>query len=152
MKVLFLPDAVDHLVAEVKLAGPNETGGLLLGWRRRDLDVVVVACATGPGAGAKVTPTTLRLDAARLQSEVDDWFEKTGGDISYLGDWHLHHAAEPVPSATDRRSAREVATKPEIGLPEPLIVIVGLHNGSLRWRAWKGPQLAPSGIKFVARP
>lgn len=151
MKVLVLPDAVDRVVAEVERAGHNETGGLLLGWRRGDLAVLAVAHVTGPGADATVTPTRLRLDTAGLQDEVDDWFMSTEGEITYLGDWHLHHAANPVPSQTDRRSAYEISVKPEIGVPEPLIVILGLSGAGLRWRAWLGPSLTPTEIEFVPR-
>jgi integrative and conjugative element protein (TIGR02256 family) len=142
---------VDRVVEEVKRTGPAETGGLLLGWRRGDLDLLVVAHVTGPGAGAKATPTRLRLDTAGLQKEVDEWFARTAGAISYLGDWHLHHAANPVPSPTDRQSAQEIATRPEIDLPQPLIVILGLRGGTRRWRAWVGPELIPSEIEFVVK-
>ena len=132
------------------MAGRNETGGLLLGWRRPDLGCWTVAQVTGPGPAARATPRTLRLDTPHLQVEVDRWFRETNGDISYIGDWHLHHERDPAPSWRDRRSIREVARRAEIGLAQPLIVIVGKSGEDLRWRAWVGPDLLPAQIEFVS--
>lgn len=150
-KLIVLPDAVDRVVSEIEVAGSNETGGILLGWQRPDLGLWVVAHVTGPGTRARATPTSLRLDTLALQRDVDQWFESTQGEISYLGDWHLHHEADPVPSPADRRSAREVAQRPEIGLRKPLTVIVGESDGNLQWRAWVGRRLTPAAIEFVEK-
>jgi integrative and conjugative element protein (TIGR02256 family) len=91
------------------------------------------------------------LDTAHLQTEADRWFRETDGDISYIGDWHLHHQRDPVPSRRDRRTIQEVAGRPEIGLARPLIVIVGKRRGDLRWRAWVGPELLSAQIEFVTK-
>lgn len=147
MKVLVLPAAAQRVQSEAATTGRNETGGLLLGWRRSDLGLWVVAEVTGPGAGSKATPTTLHLDTMDLQVEADRWFEDTRGEVSYLGDWHLHHQADPVPSRQDRRSIREVARRPEIGVPEPLLVIVGKAGQELCWRAWVGAKLTPATVE-----
>lgn len=150
MRVLVLPDAAARVDHEIERAGADETGGLLLGWRRTDLDLATVAYVTGPGARSRATPTNLRLDTADLQREVDRWFAETEGDITYLGDWHLHHSVEPVPSPTDRMSALDIAGRPKVGLPMPLIVIVGLSRGTTLWRGWVGPNMIPVQIEFVS--
>lgn len=97
------------------------------------------------------TPTSLRLDTTGLQHEVDHWFATTDGEVSYLGDWHLHRSPDPVPSPTDRMSAREIADSGRIRVPDPLMIIVGRTNRGLRWRAWVGARLVPAVVELVGR-
>lgn len=151
VRIAVLPDAAARVAEEAAAAGTNETGGLLLGWRRSDLGVWAVASATGPGRSAVFTPRSLRLDTTDLQQEVDRWFATTDGEVSYLGDWHLHHSPDPVPSPTDRMSAREIADSRLIGVPDPLMIIIGRTNRGLRWRAWVGARLVPAVVELVRR-
>jgi integrative and conjugative element protein (TIGR02256 family) len=148
LRVIVLRDAVDAIASEVARAGQNETGGLLLGWRRSDLDLWAVARATGPGPGAIVSPTRLRLDTLHLQKEVDRSFAETNGEVSYLGDWHLHHENDPTPSGKDRLSIEELVERPEIAVVRPLLIIVATGT-YLRWRGWVGARFLPAEIEFA---
>lgn len=137
MKVLVTGDAKTTIEAEIELAGKNETGGVLLGWRRPDLGVTVVAAATGPGERAKRTRTRLELDTADLQRLVDAAFEASGGDHAYLGDWHLHHEAVPTPSGRDLASLNELTNEAGLAMEDGLLVIIGRsREAHLTWRAW----------------
>lgn len=150
LRIIFLPEAVDSIASEVAQAGQNETGGLLLGWERSDLDLWAVVQATGPGPGALASPTRVHLDTVHLQQEVDRWFAETNGEVSYLGDWHLHHHEEdPTPSGKDRLSIEELAERPEIAMARPVLIIVGTGT-CLRWRGWVGAGFLPAEIEFAA--
>lgn len=149
--MIVLPSAAATIAAHAESAGPVETGGLLLGWRRRDLDVIVVTEATGPGRNARRSRFGLVLDVQDLQAVVDQAWERSEETVTYLGDWHLHHEAEPRPSPIDRRSVREVSEDARIGVSQPLLMIIGEPPDG-HWRAWVGPQLAPASPVLVESP
>lgn len=151
-RVLVENAAQQTVEREIARAGRNETGGLLLGWFRRDLGLAVIGHATGPGRDAQQEPARLVLDTANLQQEVERQFVETNGQISYIGDWHLHHAARPSPSQTDIASLADIASHPEINVPNPILVIVGrARTGRLAWGAWKGAGGERCKIVFVGK-
>src|SRR5436309_37443 len=116
MKVVVTSEARARIEAEIDAAGKLETGGVLLGWRRPDLDVTVVAACTGPGEAAIRTRNRLELDTADLQREIDAAFKASGGDQTFLGDWHLHHEATPHPSGRDLASLEELTAETGLGM------------------------------------
>lgn len=137
MKVVVTAEARARIEAEIAAAGNKETGGVLLGWRRPDLDVVVVAAATGPGKHAVQRRNLLELDTADLQNEIDNAFDATGGDHAFLGDWHLHHEPKPQPSGRDLASLNELTAEASLAMDDGLLVVVGRnHKGALAWRCW----------------
>lgn len=150
MKVIVTAAARARIECEIASAGKQETGGVLLGWRRPDLDVAVVADATGPGAGAVRTRTRLELDTADLQVQVDAAFEATNGDHAFLGDWHLHHEAKPRPSQRDMTSLSELVSETGLAMPEGVLVIVGRsRRAQLTWRAWSAAEWREAEIGFA---
>ncbi|MCU1486194.1 MAG: hypothetical protein JWN67_2940 [Actinomycetia bacterium] len=137
MKVILTGEARLAVEAEISAAGKFETGGVLLGWRRPDLDVTVVAAATGPGANAVRGRNRLELDTLDLQTQVEAAFDTSGADHTYLGDWHLHHEARPTPSGRDLASLNELTSETGLAMEDGLLVIVGSdRKGNLTWRAW----------------
>lgn len=43
----------------------------------------------------------------------------------YLGEWHFHPSARPVPSDTDLRQIKEISESPKYCCPEPVLLIIG---------------------------
>jgi integrative and conjugative element protein (TIGR02256 family) len=100
----------------------RETGGSLFGWE--DEGTIHVACASGPGPGAKhgprsfaPAPATVAAAMARVQSVSE-------GRYRYVGSWHTHPLSAARPSATDSATARAMAEQPDLLLPRPLVLIV----------------------------
>lgn len=152
MRLILLHEPHQQIHKEIDAAGHRETGGLLLGWRRTDLGVLVVARATGPGRHPVQTPNRLVLDTQDLQHEVVEAFERSQGEVTYLGDWHLHHELEPRPSPQDRRSVRTLATTPAVAVPAPVLMIVGKAGHQLAWRAWVGTRLDRVPVELQPAP
>jgi integrative and conjugative element protein (TIGR02256 family) len=112
----------------VELAGeaddhvPNETGGVLLGYRTGD--EVVVRSAIGAGPAATRWSTGFRPDNEFQEGEIERLFRSSAGVLTYLGDWHSHPATGPEPSRRDRKTLRRIASDPEAECPTPVMVIL----------------------------
>jgi len=86
---------------------PQETGGFLLGMRRgRHIEITH---ATVQGPEDEATPFSFeRRDRAHRDHAVAIW-ERAGGTVGLVGDWHTHPSGPPTPSATDRSAWKELA-------------------------------------------
>jgi hypothetical protein len=52
----------------------------------------------------------------------------------YLGEWHFHPDASPVPSRVDNRQLAEIARDLQYRCPEPVLLIIG-RSPPTRWDA-----------------
>lgn len=129
--VLWLPATIAAAMREEGSRRlPNETGGVLVGYRW-GADIVVVA-ATGPGPRAEHEPTRFRRDGVFTQAEVDRLHEASQGRDDYVAEWHTH----PVPcgpSARDRASLEWISANPRYQRATPLMVLCR----RTRWRRWR---------------
>ena len=109
----------------------RETGGVLFGYRN-DMDIVIVE-ATGPGPRARHCRTWFEPDTAYCQARLAAIYERTGGAISYLGEWHTHPCGSTKPSFQDLKSMLSLAKDPGTRQPEPLLLIFRPENTVLIW-------------------
>lgn len=110
----------------------SETGGILLGYRTDENDLVVTE-ATGPGPGARHRRNSFEPDTAYCQARMTAAYERTGGAISYLGEWHTHPHGSTRPSRQDLRSMLALADDPSVRQPEPLLWIYRPRRRLLMW-------------------
>jgi len=108
-------------------AGSLETGGLLIGRYSLDHRTATVESATGPGDDARAGRTWLQRGVQGLQQLLDALWNGRSG--YYLGEWHFHPAAPPVPSARDLNQMRSIAASEQYQCPEPVLLIVGGDPG-----------------------
>lgn len=112
---------------------PDETGGILLGWRT-DTAVVVADAIEVPDVAA--SPHRYRRHHAVAQTKLAAALA-TGpcdGIVGYIGEWHVH-PADQGPSWQDRREIA-VVSRLTSG-PVTLIVIAGMP-GAWRLHALNG--------------
>lgn len=121
---------------EADLAFPDETGGILLGWRNGG--DVVVRDVVDAGPRAERWATGMRPDAAYQAAEVTTAFEASDGAITYLGDWHSHPRTAASVSGRDRKTLRNIASDADAECPEPLMLIVGGGEPGWELGAWVG--------------
>lgn len=101
---------------------PDETGGILVGYRVGGQSVI---CALiGPGPKATHEPWQFRPDPVWQERELAHVFRRSGGIHTYLGDWHSHPSGSGRPSARDKKTARHIAEHADARLPEPLMMVV----------------------------
>ena len=112
---------------------PLETGGILLGWRDADGSYVITGLI---GGGPNAVHSTLAF------TPDDDWqmqrlreaFDRTSGDLNYLGEWHSHPASQARMSGTDKRTLRKTSK----AVPEPVMIIFGQSSGTSEICGWIG--------------
>lgn len=106
---------------------PDETGGMLLGYRTTavDADEIVITGVIGPGPAARHAPQRFEPDGPWQQTQLEAAYARSGRVNTYLGDWHTHPAGRPAPSRHDSRCARRIARRAEARAPHPLILILG---------------------------
>ncbi|HEX3126733.1 MAG TPA: Mov34/MPN/PAD-1 family protein [Thermoanaerobaculia bacterium] len=122
-------ERLSELLTFCRQAGPRETGGLLIGRYSAHRDLAVVSHVTGPARDSMAGRTWFHRGVAGLQ---DLLFQRWRQQEYYLGEWHSHPGAEPVPSGIDADQMRSIACSPGYHCPEPILLIVG---GNL-WGEW----------------
>ena len=118
------------MVREARDHAPEETGGMLVGYRTSELvgAEIVVTGLIGAGPEAKRTRNRFEPDGKWQQERLEETYMKSGRVTTYLGDWHSHPRGGTRPSATDRTTYRRVASDRKARAPHPLILIVGLRR------------------------
>jgi integrative and conjugative element protein (TIGR02256 family) len=115
--------ALDALYDEASRHYPNETGGLLLGWRHSPTEIVVTD-VIGPGPGAEHSRCGFRPDATWQADVLAAKYAHSGRRFEYLGDWHTHPGGNPVMSRLDWRTLRVIARHADSRCPRPVMGII----------------------------
>lgn len=80
----------EKIFSLVKMAGVNETGGVLIGianYKTKTIHVLDIIKAT---VDSKGTPGRFKRGIKNLPEQIDEIKEKTGNMIGYIGEWHSH--------------------------------------------------------------
>ena len=114
---------VQRLLHLCRTSGSLETGGILVGGYSATLDCARVGAASGPPRDSVRRSSSFQRGTKGLQV----WLERRWATRRdhYLGEWHFHPHAAPVPSGTDIQQLRAIARTSEYRCPEPLLLIVG---------------------------
>lgn len=127
---------------------PNETGGLLVGYRS-DNGEVVIQELIGPGPKARHSPVRFLPDHVWQCERLDAIYHESGGRFVYVGDWHTHPRGVPEMSALDRRTLRNIARHPGTGSDSPLMLIGGNASGAWLWKVHEYLSSSFFGIRVV---
>lgn len=77
-----------------------EKGGILLGMRK--VGAIEVTTVTFPTTQDIGTPTRFhRSDKFHQKTAMDEW-RNSGDTVDWIGDWHSHPNASPIPSQIDK--------------------------------------------------
>lgn len=127
---------------------PNETGGLLVGYRA-DNGEVVIQELVGPGPKARHSPVRFLPDHAWQCERLDAIYRDSNGRFVYIGDWHTHPRGIPEMSNLDRRTLRKIARHPGISSSPPVMLIGGNSTGIWSWKAHEYRSSSLFGIRVV---
>lgn len=152
---------VSEILSQAGRDSERETGGVLMGYSGPGMDGadnVVITHIVGPGPRAEHERTSFVPDYDWQNCEIAGIYEKSGRRASYLGDWHTHPRAAPIPSERDLSTLRRIALHKEARCPQPLMAIVGAddvgdptirvvrYEPHARWRG-AGPRAAAVALK-----
>jgi integrative and conjugative element protein (TIGR02256 family) len=147
METIWIDARAHRLIADESVKRRvRETGGPLFGYA---VDGgVVITEARGPGAGARHERSRLVPDPDATQQAIDEIFKASGGEASYVGEWHTHPLGRVRPSRTDIKNAGRIAADAGVDFGEPVVLIQGTKilrrrvvTGQLaahRWNSRKG--------------
>jgi integrative and conjugative element protein (TIGR02256 family) len=105
----------------------NEAGGILLG-RLLAGNEVVVEQATKPGPLDRSGLYFFDRSREAAQKIVNREWEKSHGEVIYLGEWHTHPEDYPSPSCRDRTMIRNMFTDTRMEIDFLILVVVGLQD------------------------
>lgn len=125
--------AYASLVHEANRAFPNETGGVLVGYRS-DNGEIVVHEMIGPGPNATHSLARFTPDHVWQCEQLDRLYIASSQNWTYVGDWHTHPHGVPEMSWLDRRTLRGIAKHPQAQTSSPVMMIGG---GSVQQWDWK---------------
>lgn len=108
----------------------RETGGAIFGWETEG--IIVVACASGPGPHAKHRLRSFEPAPGTTNAAMLAVASASEGRYGYVGSWHTHPRAAPVPSSIDIGTAEAMAEQDDLRLVAPLLLIVSTTGTSLR--------------------
>ena len=150
--ILITGTALDAATTDGLAALPQETGGILLGFRTLDL-VVVTRALTVPDP--RSSRHTYRRHRRRAQAQMAAAGINETPGIGYVGEWHTHPADCP-PSRIDIRAL--TATARLTTAPVALIVLayradrsVAVHGLTAVREPWPVPAVSPVQL-FSASP
>jgi integrative and conjugative element protein (TIGR02256 family) len=122
--------ALQALASEADARQPDETGGLLLGYRHSPVEAVVTEII-GPGPEAAHNPTNFQPDGCWQADELARRYEQEGRRLHYLGDWHTHPGGAATMSTLDRRTLQVIARAAQARCPQPVMAVLA---GGDPWR------------------
>lgn len=123
---------LESMEAEAALHGPDETGGMLIGYWSDSGDAVITDTIEG-GPGAVRRPSRFLPDGQWQQERLDEIYIRSGRVHTFLGDWHSHPLGGLRPSLRDRDTAKKVAKSKEARASQPLTLICAKREGHWRW-------------------
>ena len=104
--------------------GASEAGGILIGRLFAD-SRIVVENATHPGPHDKAGPRFFHRSRESAQQHVDKAWHDSEGEQVYLGEWHTHSSAIPIPSWRDRVMIRNMFKQTIMEINFLFLVVVG---------------------------
>jgi integrative and conjugative element protein (TIGR02256 family) len=100
-----------------------ETGGVLVGQYNLTLDMAHVTEVQGPPSDSRHGRTWFYRGTKGLQTWLNHMWQVH--QAYYLGEWHYHPNAAPVPSSEDIKQMSAIAWSTAYHCPEPVLLIVG---------------------------
>lgn len=151
MTIAWIRNDVQYVLERTaREALPNEIGGLLVGYRA-DNGELVIQEMIGPGPKARHSPFRFVPDHSWQCDRLDAVYHDSNGRLIYLGDWHTHPNGVPEMSALDRRTLHKIAQHPGIGSDAPIMLIGGNAHGTWSWKAHEYQSASLFGLRVTTQ-
>lgn len=89
---------------------PNETGGLLAGFIHHKRKIIYVTRVLDPPPDSEGYPYAFKLGVQDVPDKLMELYNRTGGLIYYVGEWHSHPNGSPQLSRTDKEAIAQIAS------------------------------------------
>jgi len=105
----------------------KEAGGVLLGRMIKKTEDIIIDIASPPQKKDKRKRTFFRRNDEH-QIIINEEWKKSGGTCNYLGEWHTHPEAMPIPSRIDLKNWKQQLTIAEYEGDALFFIIVGIQE------------------------
>lgn len=116
-------DLINSVTSICNSFGPKETGGILIGYYAYDQKWANITIATEPTKDSIHGWNTFFRGVLGLKELLDHEWEKN--QCFYIGEWHYHPRALPIPSPKDIRQMIRFSKNSKLKCPEPILLIIG---------------------------
>ena len=120
--ILIQHEVLELIRTEVGKSSRTETGGALVGFLSQD-NYVIVTNACGPGPRAELRRYSVLIDGKYAHSFCTRLFERSGGLLDYVGDWHRHPGWSLKSSRQDLNAMRTIRDARCCSIPYPITAI-----------------------------
>lgn len=124
-EILWDEGFIDEAKIHRKTALPNETGGLLFGIiDQKDKTITLVKACEAP-ENSESSPSSFERGAYESPDVLDDCHKRTGGVVTYVGEWHSHpQGCSVLPSQDDIGQLHFLTNALQIeGMPALMLII-----------------------------
>lgn len=118
-------NAIDSMYLYASRHYPHEFGGALIGGYSEDGKNVFLTDILIPD-NFESRSTFFRADTKKINTEIEEIYTKTDGNIIYLGDWHSHPNMSHSYSHVDFKSIERQAKSPLVSINNPIMAIVSI--------------------------
>jgi integrative and conjugative element protein (TIGR02256 family) len=122
-KVHVSATSLNQILKYCELAGKQETGGILIGKYMDDQKCARITHASYEPPDSKKGATWFVRGYKGLQEWVDRIWKSGRG--FYVGEWHFHPYASPIPSSVDISEMKRISINKAYNCPEPILIIFG---------------------------
>jgi len=124
IRSLMIPSVLlDKLITYVNRKNHREQGGILLGLVFEDHDEITNFISPSKADRADLLSFIRRRKPA--QRKINKAWNKSGGHVIYLGEWHTHPGSGPSPSRQDRHMIKETLQTTQMEISYLYLVIAG---------------------------
>lgn len=135
-----------------KLGFGLESGGILLGGYDFQRGEYHVTSFTRPGLRDSRGRTYFVRDKTSANRAIRIAWERSGGTVNYLGEWHTHDEVEPMPSEVDKSLMEQIVKDGDCIFSHCFMTIIGSGGGIFcgeverngtgqfvgeRWSSWR---------------
>jgi integrative and conjugative element protein (TIGR02256 family) len=120
---------LDKLTSHINRTHCREQGGILLGLVFKDHDEIVEFASPSRADRTGLLSFIRRRKPA--QRKINKAWNKSGGYVIYLGEWHTHPGSAPWPSQQDCQMIKETLQTTQMEIDHLYLVIVG--KGGAYW-------------------
>jgi integrative and conjugative element protein (TIGR02256 family) len=115
---------VQEMINEGRIRYPAEFGGVLVGRYSGKGRLAIVEQFILP-VKYSASKYHFERDSVGLYEQLTVFYQREPSLI-YIGEWHTHPNAPPVPSNTDLKAMRELANDQNVMISNPILLIIGI--------------------------
>jgi len=127
----------------------KEAGGILLG-RVCPNNIIIIEEITEPSKKDKAGFYFFVRNKKTAQEIVNQKWEKSNGELIYIGEWHTHNENHPNPSPRDRSMIKNMLNESVMEIDFLILLIIGIKDNFIGiQRKKKFEPLSASNNPFI---